>query len=492
MEAESIYRDIAQRTQGDIYIGVVGPVRTGKSTLIKRFIEQMVLPNIEDPAWRDRATDELPQSSAGRTIMTTEPKFVPEEAVQITVDHQSHCNVRLIDCVGYIVPSSLGYIENDQPRMVMTPWFDQEVPFNMAAEVGTAKVINEHSTIGLVVTTDGSISDIPREEYEEAEERVINELKEINKPFIILLNSIYPDAPETRELAEQLSARYEVPVVPVSCLDLDENEIKRILAQILFEFPVKEIRVDMPRWLSSLEKKHWLRSAVYSAIEQAARKVSKIREVEGLTNDVCSCEFVSGSQATAVDLGSGHARISLQLKPDLFYKVLGEQTNLDIRDEAGLLDCMLDMARMKKKYEKIGAAYDDVLETGYGIVMPSMEELTLEEPEIIKQGGKFGIRLKAGAPSIHMLQTRITTEVTPIVGSEQQSEELVMYLLNQFEEEPSKIWESNIFGKSLHELVNEGLHNKLLRMPADARLKLKETIERIINDGCNGLICIIL
>lgn len=492
MEERNIYQDISQRTNGDIYIGVVGPVRTGKSTFIKRFMDTLVIPNMQESFRRERAVDELPQSAAGRTIMTTEPKFIPEEAVEITVGNNASFQVRMIDCVGYIVPSALGYIEGEMPRMVKTPWFEESIPFNMAAEIGTKKVITDHSTIGLVITTDGSISDIPRDEYEEAEERVINELKEINKPFIVLLNSVYPDDPQTQALAKELGKRYLVPVIPVSCLDLEEEKIRDILAQILFEFPVKEIRVDMPRWLSALEKKHWLRSAVYSAIEGAAKSIEKIREMEGLTSGVLSCEYIAASQPVSVDLGSGHARISLQLKPELFYRVLGERTGLEIKDEAGLLDCMLDMAHTKKKYEKISAAYDDVLQTGYGIVMPSMEELTLEEPEIIKQGGKFGIRLKAGAPSIHMLQTRITTEVTPIVGSEQQSEELALYLLNQFEENPSKIWESNIFGKSLHELVNEGLHNKLLRMPADARLKLKETIERIINDGCNGLICIIL
>lgn len=492
MEAQNIYRDIAERTNGDIYIGVVGPVRTGKSTFIKKFMDTVVIPNIEEEAKKDRAVDELPQSAAGRTIMTTEPKFIPEQAVRVTIGETASFSVRLIDCVGYIVPSALGYIEGDSPRMVMTPWFDEPVPFNMAAEIGTKKVITEHSTIGLVVTTDGSISDIPREEYEEAEERVISELKEINKPFIVLLNSTYPNAEETLSLANSMQKKYEVPVLPVNCLELEEGEIRTILSKILFEFPVKEIKVDMPHWVSSLEKEHWLRASLYTTIQQAAGKITRIREIESVVKEVTTCEYVAFAKTSTVDLGTGHARITVGLQANLFYKVLGEKTGLDIEDEGALLDCMMRFAEMKKKYDKIKDAYDEVQNTGYGIVMPGIEELSLEEPEIIKQGGKYGIRLKAAAPSIHMMKTRITTEVTPIVGSEQQSQELVMYLLKEFQENPGKIWESNIFGKSLHELVNEGLHNKLYRMPVDARDKVRETIERIINEGCNGLICIIL
>lgn len=492
MEERNIYHDISERTNGDIYIGVVGPVRTGKSTFIKRFMDTIVIPNIDGNYRRNRAIDEMPQSAAGRTIMTTEPKFVPEQAVTVNIEGNASFAVRMIDCVGYIVPSALGYVENDMPRMVMTPWYDEPIPFNMAAEIGTKKVITEHSTIGLVVTTDGSISDIPREEYEEAEERVISELKEINKPFIVLLNSTYPNAEETLSLANSMQKKYEVPVLPVNCLELEEGEIRTILSKILFEFPVKEIKVDMPHWVSSLEKEHWLRASLYTTIQQAAGKITRIREIESVVKEVTTCEYVAFAKTSTVDLGTGHARITVGLQANLFYKVLGEKTGLDIEDEGALLDCMMRFAEMKKKYDKIKDAYDEVQNTGYGIVMPGIEELSLEEPEIIKQGGKYGIRLKAAAPSIHMMKTRITTEVTPIVGSEQQSQELVMYLLKEFQENPGKIWESNIFGKSLHELVNEGLHNKLYRMPVDARDKVRETIERIINEGCNGLICIIL
>ena len=492
MEERNIYQDIAQRTNGDIYIGVVGPVRSGKSTFIKRFMDDLIIPNMDSKYKKERAVDELPQSAAGRTIMTTEPKFIPENAVEVHIGDNASFKVRLIDCVGYIVPSSLGYIEDDQPRMVMTPWFEKPVPFNMAAELGTKKVITDHSTIGLVVTTDGTISDIPREEYEEAEERVIDELKEIKKPFIVLLNSMYPTAVETRELAQNLTEKYGVPVLPVNCLELSENEIKRILAQILFEFPVKEIKIDMPKWLTTLEKDHWLRSEIYSTIGICSSAIRKIRDINYITENIISCDHIEAARATAVDLGVGTARVAVEICPNLFYKVLGEKTGLELTDEGDLLDCMMALSAIKEKYNKISQAYDDVLESGYGIVMPSTEELYLDEPEIVKQGGKYGIRLKASAQSIHMMKTRITTEVTPIVGSEQQSEELVNYLLKEFEENPAKIWDSNIFGKSLYELVNEGLHNKLYRMPNDARTKIKETIERIINDGCNGLICIIL
>ena len=492
METKSIYQDIATRTDGDIYIGVVGPVRTGKSTFIKKFMETLVIPNIDSDYRRERATDELPQSAAGRTIMTTEPKFIPEEAVQIKVDDAASLQVRMIDCVGYIVPSSLGYVENNAPRMVMTPWFEQEIPFNMAAEIGTQKVITEHSTIGLVVTTNGSISDIPRAEYEEAEMRVIDELRQINKPFVVLLNCMYPNSPDARAMRDEMTARYQVPVIAVNCLELQEPDIREILASVLYEFPVREISVEMPRWILSLGKDHWLKSALMGSIFGACNDIAHMRELRARLDVMCECEHVSSAQIVGIDLGSGSARLCVNIQSSLFYKVLGETTGIQIESEEALMPCMIELARMKKEYEKVKGALDQVAATGYGIVMPSLEELSLEEPEIIKQGGRYGVRLKASAPSIHMMRANINTEVNPIVGSEKQSEDLVMYLLKEFEESPAKIWESNIFGKSLHELVNEGLHNKLYRMPEDARIKLQETIERIINEGCTGLICIIL
>lgn len=491
MEEFNVYKDIQDRTGGEIYVGVVGPVRTGKSTFIKKFMDTVVIPNIPDGMQRERAIDELPQSAAGRTIMTTEPKFIPEQAVSVQIDSDASFNVRMIDCVGYIVPSAIGYIEEDQPRMVRTPWYEEPIPFNMAAEIGTKKVITEHSTIGLVITTDGSISDIPREEYEEAEERVVNELNQCGRPYVVLLNCVDPEAPEARELAERLAEKYGVPVMPVNCIDMTEQDIKNVIARLLYQFPVREMELDLPGWITSLESTHWLLFAVLDSLKSVCG-ISKMCQVKGMLEGMKSCEFVKGVNIQSLDLGSGRGRAELTFDQSLFYRILSEKTELEIQDESELMAQLIEMTAIRKKFKKLQQAYDDVLETGYGIVMPEVEELTLEEPQILKQNGKYGIRLKATAPSIHMMRTQINTEITPIVGSEQQSEELVMYLLKEFEENPVKIWESNIFGKSLHSLVNEGMHNKLYRMPTDAREKVRETIERIINDGCNGLLCIIL
>ncbi|MBQ8594412.1 MAG: stage IV sporulation protein A [Oscillospiraceae bacterium] len=492
MKDSSVYRDIAARTNGDIYIGVVGPVRTGKSTFIKKFMETLVIPNIENDYRRERATDELPQSAAGKTIMTTEPKFVPEEAVEMNLDGETNLRVRLIDCVGYIVPSAIGYFENNAPRMVLTPWFDEEIPFNMAAEIGTDKVITEHSTIGLVVTSDGSISDIPREEYRDAEQRVISELKAIDKPFAVILNCAEPESASAKEIAAEMEAEYGVPVIALNCLKIAENDIKKILSEVLGTFPIREIAVDMPKWLVSLEKEHWLRKAVVEPIVSAAKNIAKISEVRNIVPAVSGCEYVKEAAVKNIDLGTGKADVTVIINPELFYKILSEETGLEINGESGLMPCMRELAEIKRKYDRIRGALDQVEAVGYGIVMPTIDELTLEEPEIVRQGGKYGVKLRASAPSIHLMRADITTEVAPIVGSEKQSEDLVRYLLDEFEGDPAKIWESNIFGKSLHELVNEGLHTKLSRMPQEARLKLQETISRIINEGCSGLICLIL
>ena len=487
-----IYSDIAQRTEGDIYIGIVGPVRTGKSTFIKKFMETLVIPNIQSDFRRERAIDELPQSAAGKTIMTTEPKFIPEEAVEVKLGDKARFNVRMIDCVGYIVPSSLGYIENEMPRMVMTPWFDEEIPFNMAAEVGTQKVITEHSTIGLVITTDGSISDIPREEYEECEQRVISELQAINKPFVVLMNCVEPNSKQAKEMCVALQEKYETPVISVNCLDLNEDDITDVLTQVLFAFPIKEINISMPKWITSLKKGHWLKDEVFTSIRTAANGINHVREIKGVADEINECKDVIGTKIDTIDLGKGSATIAVNLNSALFYKILGEETGIEILNESDLLPLLRELTAVKKEFEKIKSALEEVEATGYGIVMPTIDELSLEEPEIVKQGGRYGVRLKASAPSIHMMKAIINTEVSPIVGSEKQSEELVMYLLKEFEENPKKIWESNIFGKSLHDLVNEGLHNKLHHMPVDARMKLQETLERIINEGCGGLICFIL
>ena len=492
MTNANIYKDIAERTGGDIYLGIVGPVRTGKSTFIKQFMDKLVLPNMSEEYFKERANDELPQSSSGRTIMTTEPKFIPEKGAKISVDNSAFMNVRLIDCVGYIVPSALGYIEDDQPRMVMTPWFQDPVPFNMAAEIGTRKVITEHSTIGIVITTDGSISDIPREEYSEAEERVINELKTINKPFIMLLNCMYPNSEEAKTLSEELSEKYDVTVMPVNCLELDEENIKEILARTLFEFPIKQISLNFPHWINILPLDHWLRKDLMQAIKNEAENIKLIKDIkkiEDLSQNSENIDFVS---LDSINLGEGTAKAELHIKNTLFYKVITETTGLEIRDEQDLMQNISELASMKKEYSRVKDALEEVEATGYGIIMPDTEELKLEEPEIVKQGGRYGVKLKASAPSIHLMKANITTEVSPIVGSEKQSEDLVMYLLSGFEEDPVKIWDSNIFGKSLHDLVNEGLHAKLARMPIDARMRVQETVERVINEGCNGLVCILL
>lgn len=401
MSEKTIYQDIATRTNGDIYIGVVGPVRTGKSSFIKRFMDVLVLPNIENESKRERAKDELPQSSTGRTIMTTEPKFIPEDAVEVAIEDRARFNCRMIDCVGYIIPSALGYIENDQPRMVKTPWFDKEIPFNMAAEVGTKKVITEHSTIGLVITTDGTISDLPRQEYEEVEEKVISELQEIQKPFVVLLNSTNPSSLKCKELAKQLEEKYKVSVIPVNCLELEEKEILEILTTLLFEFPIKEIKIDFSRWISRLEKAHWLRQEIYQSVSQYAKELKKVKDSNNFLSQLEQIKSVNSGTLSDIDLASGSVRLKLEIDHELFYKILTEKTGMQIQDEQELMSTLVNLASIKGDYDRFKLALDEVEATGYGIVMPTMSELSLEDPEIMKQGGRYGVRLKASAPSIH-------------------------------------------------------------------------------------------
>ncbi len=488
----NIYSDISKRTQGDIYIGVVGPVRTGKSTLIKKFIDTLVIPNIDDDFIKERAKDELPQSAAGRTIMTTEPKFIPENAVEINIENGIHLKVRMIDCVGYIVPSSEGYIEENQPRMVMTPWFEEEIPFNMAAEIGTKKVIDEHSTIGLVVTTDGSISSIPREEYAEAEERVINELKALNKPFAVILNCVEPASEEAKALGVELSNKYNIPVIPINCLEISETEIKNILLTVLYEFPVTSIGINLPDWFNALDNDDELRTEIINTVKNKSDEISSVRSVFAFSREMGNCDKIISSKVKDTDLSTGNVIINLDMDNSYFYSLLSHKCEREITNDEALINAITELSEINRKYKRIEEALNQVDESGYGIVMPTLDELSLEEPEIMKQGGKYGVRLKAHAPSIHMIKCNTYTEVAPIVGSESQSEELVMYLLKEFENNPNEIWETNIFGKSLNSLVNEGLNNKLYRMPEDARNKFRETIERVINEGCSGLICIIL
>ena len=492
MENLRLYEDIAKRTDGDIYVGVVGPVRTGKSTFIKKFMDLLVIPNIKGEYKKERANDELPQSASGKTIMTTEPKFVPNEAVEITIDEKLKLKTRLVDCVGYLVPNSIGYLEDDKPRMVKTPWLKDEIPFEQAAEIGTKKVIEEHSTIGILVTTDGSITEIPREDYVQAEERVVSELKSINKPFIILLNSDHPQSSDTIALSEELSKKYNSTVLPINCLELSLDDLTNIFSKILYEFPISQINFNLPDWISRLDYSHELKQELFSELKNAFDDIHILREIYTCIKQIEHTEIISHSNIDNITLGSGKVNISITLKEDLFYKTLTEMTGVNIQNEVDLFTIINDLSKSKLKYDKIANALDEVERKGYGIVTPSIQDLILDEPQMVKQGSRFGVKLKATAPSLHIIKANIETEVSPIVGSEKQSEELVNYLLSEFENDPKKIWESNIFGKSLHSLVNEGLQTKLSKMPEEAQMKLQETLERIVNEGSGGLICIIL
>ena len=493
MSENSIYRDIAERTGGNIYIGVVGPVRTGKSTFIKRFMEALVLPNITDGYERDRARDEMPQSAAGKTVMTTEPKFIPDDGVAIKLgDGVSNLKVKMIDCVGYIVPEALGALENGEPRMVRTPWSDEPMPFVEAAELGTHKVISEHSTIGILVTTDGTVGEIPREAYVNVEQRIVEELKELNKPFAVILNSANPSSENAIALAYELEAAYGVPVALVSCLDLDAEDIRHILELVLNEFPVNEISIRTPEWMRSLDRDHPIKKSLVADIKRCADRVKKTGDVQEAFSRLSDNEYIESATLESIDLGTGNAVIDLKTDSALYYKVISELTGFDIESESDLVDTLKTLAEAKSRYDAAADALVSAEETGYGIIMPKTTDLHLEEPEIVRQAGGYGVRLRASAESIHMIRAKIETEINPIVGTEQQSEELVKYLLHEFEEDPQKIWESNLFGKPLSELTNEGLKTKLDNMPDDAREKLAATIERIINEGSSGLICILL
>lgn len=492
MDKFDIYKDIANRTNGDIYVGVVGPVRTGKSTFIKRFMELLVLPNIQNTFRKERANDELPQSGAGKTIMTTEPKFVPSEAVELTLKDNVKFKVRMVDCVGYLVKGALGHEEENVPRMVTTPWYEKEIPFQEAAEIGTRKVINDHSTIGIVVTTDGSITDIERPNYIKAEERVINELKEIEKPFVVLLNSTHPNQDSTIALRESLEEKYNVPVINVDCMNMSIDDVNRIMEKVLFEFPIREININLPSWIEGLPKTHWIKENILNYVKETVNGLQRLSEVSSCVDKFGEMEIVDEVNINEIKLGEGVANVYMAIDYSLFYKTIGEMTGYDIEGEHQILALVSKLARAKKEYDKVEKALYDVRENGYGLVPPSLEELELLEPEIFRQGNRFGVKLRANAPSLHLIKANLTTEVSPIIGTEKQSEELVKYLLDEFENDPSKIWESNMFGKSLHDLVKEELQNKLNTMPDDVRGKIQKTLERIINEGGGGLIFIVI
>lgn len=492
MENLDIYKDIAERTDGDIYVGVVGPVRTGKSTFIKKFMELLVLPNIDNEYKKERAIDELPQSAAGKTIMTTEPKFIPNEAVEITIADNLKLKTRMVDCVGYLVNNAIGYLEDDMPRMVKTPWSAEEIPFERAAEIGTKKVIEEHSSIAILVTTDGSITGIPREDYVEPEERVARELSAKQKPFVIVLNSADPTSDECERLEKQLEAKYSTAVVSLNCTELSLDNINDIFSKILLEFPIEQINIRFPRWIEGLQDTNEIKTELFNEIKECFSETKKLKEINDDVRKLQSTQVITRTEISKIELGTGNVELNISLKEELFYKVLTEITGEEISDEGKLFAKITEFSKIKKEYDKLEYALHEVNERGYGIVNPTVDDLILEEPEIIKQGSKFGVKLKAKAPSLHMIRINTETEISPIVGSEKQSEELVNYLLSEFEEDKKKIWDSNIFGKSVHDLVNEGLQNKLARMPEEAQMKIQETLQRIVNEGSGGLICIIL
>ena len=493
MEKFNVFSHIAERTAGSIYVGVVGPVRTGKSTFIKRFMDLYVMPNITDVYLKERTRDELPQSGAGRTITTTEPKFVPDEPVEILFEENTKARIRLVDCVGYTVPSAKGYVDEDGPRLVRTPWFEQPIAFQEAAELGTRRVITEHSTIGLVVTTDGSISDLPRDEYAVPEARVIEELQALGKPFVVALNSIHPGSPETIALAAQLSEDYGVTVLPMDCLRMTKDDILRLFSEVLMEFPLREFNVRLPKWVEELKADHWLRQLYEDVAWESVTELRKVKDVK----DVAVPRFRDSEHVQLVtvenlDLGTGKVTLNVALLNELFYAILAEMTGLEVEGDHHLMRLMQDLTVAKKEYDKLAAALQHVRQTGYGIVIPSLEDITFEQPELVKQGRNFGIKLTASAPSIHMVQASIQTEVTPLVGTEKQGEELIRSLTEEFEQDPNALWDRDFLGRSLQDMVREGINSKLYRMPENAQEKLQETLSKIINEGSGGLICIIL
>lgn len=489
---QNLYQDIAERTQGDVYIGVVGPVRTGKSTFIARFMEKLVLPGIENEHIRLRAQDELPQSGSGKTIMTTQPTFVPGEAVQVTLPSQNQVRIRMIDSVGYLVDGALGTQEGEALRMVRTPWAHGEIPFERAAEIGTQKVIGEHSTIGLVITTDGSVTDLSRTSYVPAEVRVISELKSLQKPFAVVLNTRNPASAAAQNLKKSMEAEYSVPVIALNVEQMEEEDIRNVLEKVLGQFPVSALCIQTPEWIGALDESHWLLESLMDSLTQAAPQSLCMGDTYAAMQALKENPYIDAILEKDVNHGSGKAVWQINLKEGLFNQILAEQCGTEIRSDAHLLSLLRELVTAKKEYDRVESALKSVQETGYGLVPPLLDEMSLQEPEIMKQGGRFGVRLRASAPSLHMIRVDIQTEVSPVVGTEQQSEEMIRYLMEGFEQDPQKLWGSNLFGKPLSELVREGLSNKLMHMPMDTQVKMQQTLEKIINEGSGGMVCILL
>lgn len=486
---ENMYANIAARTGGNIYIGVVGPVRTGKSTLIKRIMETMVIPNIADDYRKERAKDELPQSGSGKTIMTSEPKFVPEEAVEICPDGTTYLRVRMIDSVGYMVDGAVGALEDGVPRMVTTPWYEEPIPLTEAAELGTQKVMQEHCSVGFVVTTDGTITDIPREDYRQAEGRAITDMKKTGKPYLVIINSRNPSGEAAKALQTELMEKYGVTSVIADCQSLTTENITGLLQELLYAFPMQQLSVYLPRWMDALEKNHPVKSALYEALLQRANEIASLAEAEASLSQLAQLESVLDFKIRAIDLGTGTVSCVLTFPETLFYEILSSKTGMAIENDGQLLSILTTLAETKREYDKISDALSAVKATGYGIVMPGAEEMKLETPEILKKGSAFGVKLKAGAPSIHMIRVDIDTEISPMVGDEKQSRDLIGHLAG---EDPEKLWQSNIFGKSVYDLIQEGLTTKLIRTPDDVRAKFRGCLSRVVNEGANGVICLII
>ncbi|PPA71271.1 stage IV sporulation protein A [Jeotgalibacillus proteolyticus] len=492
MEKQNVFEHIAERTGGDIYIGVVGAVRTGKSTFIKKMMELAVIPHMTNEAERNRAQDELPQSAAGRTIMTTEPKFVPNQAVRVQVVDSLEVNIRMVDCVGYTIPGAKGHEDEYGPRMVHTPWYEEPIPFHEAAEVGTRKVIQDHSTIGVLMSTDGTIGDIPRESYVDAEERVVAELKEVGKPFIMVLNSARPHQSETDQLRQELQLKYDIPVIAMSVESMRESDVLMVLREALYEFPVLEVNVNLPSWVMVLDERHWLRGHFQEAVTEVIHDIKRLRDVDRVVRQFEEFEHVQEAHLAGMDMGQGIANIDLRAADHLFEEILHELIGERVTTKDHFLELIQDYSIAKKEFDQVADALKMVKQTGYGIASPALSDMSLDEPEIIRQGARYGVRLRATAPSIHMIKVDVESEFSPIIGTEKQSEELVHYLLQDFEEDPLSIWSSDIFGRSLSSIVREGIQAKLAIMPENARYKLQETLQRVINEGSGGMIAIIL